>query len=195
MSDSVKVRIGGSAVRVEELCSLKVGDIDLFDQRFEVKGKGGKTRLLSFSIETAMALKTYLDVRGGYLTERRKKRLIREGECLETYILQNGDALFAASRNRDCGGHMTPSGILCLVKRLGQSAGLKGVRCSPHTFRHTAATVMTNEDAPGALVQAMLGHSTYYMTAKYIHLSQSDVKKQHRRYSPVAHLAANLKKK
>src|SRR4028119_893745 len=111
-----------------------------------------------------MALKQYLEVRGEYLTKCCKRRIQREGRSLETYMVSKTGPLFVASRTRGKEAHMTPSGILQLVKRLGRAAGLPdSVTCNVHTFRHTAATHMTNNDPPGALVQDVWGLPSFHM--------------------------------
>jgi integrase len=76
-----------------------------------------------------------------------------------------------------------------MVKKLGQKANLKGVRCSPHTFRHTAATLSLENGALEFEVQSMLGHSTLNMTRRYVSsLNSENAAKAHERFSPVRKL-------
>jgi len=76
-----------------------------------------------------------------------------------------------------------------MIIRLGQRAGLKNVRCSPHTFRHTAATMCLDNGAGEFEVQAMLGHSTHAMTRRYVaSLNSEKAAEAHKRFSPVEHL-------
>ena len=85
--------------------------------------------------------------------------------------------------------HFTPRGIFQVVKKLGRLANLEGVRCSPHTFRHTAATLALENGALEFEVQAMLGHSTLTMTRRYVSsLNSEKAAEAHKRFSPVRNL-------
>ena len=76
-----------------------------------------------------------------------------------------------------------------MIRKLGKLAGLKNVRCSPHTFRHTAATMSLDNGAGEFEVQAMLGHSTLTMTRRYVaSLNSEKAAEAHKRFSPVERL-------
>ncbi|MBB6454404.1 integrase/recombinase XerD [Salirhabdus euzebyi] len=67
-------------------------------------------------------------------------------------------------------------------------AGIKGVRVSPHSFRHYFAKSYVLGGGDPFSLQKILGHSDMQMVRKYIQMSKSDVKIQHNRYSPVQRL-------
>ncbi len=83
---------------------------------------------------------------------------------------------------------LTRSGALQLIKRPGNDAATEGVRCSPHTFRHTFATKFSTNDGPSTTLQTLLGHTPLHMTSRYVHLAQSDIREQHRRFSLIGGL-------
>jgi len=79
---------------------------------------------------------------------------------------------------------LTRSGLLQLIERLGIAAGIKQVRCSPHTFRHTFAVDFLRNGGNSFNLQQLLGHCDMHMTARYVNVAQADIENQHRRYSP-----------
>ena len=74
------------------------------------------------------------------------------------------------------------------VKARCKAAGVVGVRCSPHTFRHTFAVQFLRNGGDVFSLQRLLGHSDLTMTRLYAELSQTDVTEKHRLYSPADRL-------
>ena len=73
----------------------------------------------------------------------------------------------------------------------GLKAGISGVRCSPHTLRHTfAKTYLTNSGDIFSLPQ-ILGHSSLASVRSYLNLFAADLKNQHQRFSPFDNMAEN----
>ncbi len=151
-----------TAVRASELCGLRMQDIDLVGKRAVVLGKGSKHRPVFFSRATGRALNTYL--RGSS----------REPD----------DPLFRSEK----GGCFSRSGLFQLIERLGDNAGIEATRCSPHTFRHTAAIWFLRNGGNMFSLQQMLGHSDLKMTSNYLAIADADVQVQHTKFSPVERL-------
>mgnify|MGYP000979811464 FL=1 len=86
---------------------------------------------------------------------------------------------------RSDGLPMTGNHVYRLVRDYGATAGLEGVRCSPHTFRHTFAKSYLMNGGDLFTPQKILGHSSLYVVRLYVNLASEDVQAQHRRYSPV----------
>jgi integrase/recombinase XerD len=75
-----------------------------------------------------------------------------------------------------------------IIARYGKKAGLKGVRCSPHTLGHTAAITFLRNGGDVFSLQRMLGHSSLEMTRRYCEIADTDLKKAHLTGSPVDNL-------
>lgn len=152
-----------TGVRASELVGLSVDDLSLAARSARVFGKGAKERMVFFSDVTARALARWLSVREP-----------------AAFV----DSLFVNRR----GEVLTSSGVLQLVRRLGKRAGLEGKRVSPHTLRHTFATLYVKEGGDAHSLQQMLGHTTTKMAEAYVNLVGRDLAEAHRRYSPVGRL-------
>ncbi len=152
-----------TAMRASELCELRLCDVDFTGKRCTVLGKGNKHRSVFFGKVTARALWQYA------------KEEPREPS----------DPLFLSDRGTTCGEPLTRSGLLQLIHRLGRSAGLEAVRCSPHTFRHTFAVTFLRNGGNVFTLKELLGHTSLTICNRYVALAQADIERQHRMYSPV----------
>ncbi len=151
-----------TGIRLSELIGMQLDDIDFTRGIIKIMGKGAKERVVAIQQRTQRALLTYLLMRSdGY----RCVWVSEERRPLSFWGVEN------------------------MIRRLGQQAGLKNVRCSPHTFRHTAATMSLSNGAGEFEVQAMLGHSTLTMTRRYAaSINSEKAAEAHKRFSPVEHL-------
>ena len=138
-----------TGIRVSELTSLKVNDIDRRNKEIRVYGKGGKERIVYFG---DYALK-YLDI---YLDEVRP--ILLNGKR-SNYLLINNN-----------GGDLTSRGVEDIVNKVVNDAALKH-HISPHVLRHTFATDMLNNGADLKSVQELLGHSSLSTTQIYTHVT------------------------
>jgi site-specific recombinase XerD len=151
--------------RASELVAMRHKDFDLANGRCQVLGKGNKYRTLFFGKQTASAVARYMAT--------------AEGEP--------ESPLFPPTRGT---GPFTRSGLLQLVKRLGETAGIKDA-VTVHAMRRSFAVQMLRNGANVFSVQAMLGHSTLQQTRKYCALALADSEAQHRQFSPMDRLQSN----
>ncbi len=148
-------------LRAAELCDLNVSDIDMDMRTIKIwHGKGDKERTVVFSPTTGAAIWRYFEFDPKH----------------------PDDPAFSSQRG---GGRLTARGLGQLFKRLSSAAGIRGVRCSPHTMRHSfASTYLMNGGSLEDLQRAM-GHTDSRMTQAYVHLNHDFMREQHRRFSPV----------
>ncbi len=152
--------IYATGMRVSELGSLDVQDVDLRTRTLRVKGKGRKERLLPFGSKAARALEDYLAVRA---------TIAREGP------------LFLSTR----GLRIYPRGVRRIVDKYITQASLQ-LHISPHSLRHSFATHLLNAGADLRSIQELLGHSSLSTTQKYTHLTTERLKEVYRKSHPRA---------
>lgn len=147
-----------TGMRVGELTSAKIHQVDRRNHRIQILGKGSKERSLPFSPRTAQALWRYLSTRP-------------ESEPDEP--------LFVTYNKRE----IDPTQLGKSLKTLGKRAGVENVH--PHRFRHTFAIQYLRNSGDPYTLQRLLGHSTLEMVKRYLSLAQMDIDKAHKRASPV----------
>lgn len=152
-----------TGIRLSELAGLKIDNIDFGQNHFLVRGKGDKERLVPFGNRVRQALWQYV------------RHFRPEPRMNDT------DQLLLTSS----GCPLKPRSIETIINRLGRRAAVSGVRCSPHTFRHTFAKNYLLLGGDVFSLQSILGHSSLEVVKLYINLAVSDVSEQHRRFSPV----------
>ena len=152
-----------SGLRVSELCSLGIGDVDLQTGIVKPLGKGGKRRVVPVG-EVALAHLT------SYLKEVRPRT-----------AKPNARALFVSPR----GGSFTRQGFWKLLRRYARAAGISAP-LSPHKLRHSFATHLLAGGADLRAVQAMLGHADLGTTEIYTRVAQDHVRRAHAKAHPRA---------
>ncbi len=153
-----------TGMRVSELCGQTVGQVDRGSGELNVLGKGNKRRRIYMGQSTRRALWRYLE------TDRREA--------------QPEEPLFISVGGNDAGSVMTPSGVRQILKKAGERAGIKGVRCSPHTLRHTFAVNFLRGGGNLFELQQLMGHTDLTVLRRYVALAQSDLAQAHRQASP-----------
>lgn len=151
-----------TGVRVSELVSLQLLQLDLNAGFVRVIGKGDKERLVPLGEEASSWLQRYI-------------REARPG-ILKRHI---SDDLFPGAR-----GHaMTRQAFWQLIKRYALRAGI-GKSLSPHTLRHAFATHLLNHGADLRVVQLLLGHADLSTTQIYTQVARERLKALHARHHP-----------
>jgi integrase/recombinase XerD len=153
-----------SGMRVSELVSLNLNDIDTEGGYVRCFGKGGKERLIPIHSQAVTALKDYI-------SQGRPRLKAGVGE----------EALFLNRR----GERLTRQGLWQILKGHAKSANL-GVEITPHTLRHSFATHMLSGGADLRSVQELLGHANISTTQVYTHLTTEHVRRAYEKSHPRA---------
>ncbi|NJD28640.1 MAG: hypothetical protein FIA92_10130 [Chloroflexi bacterium] len=154
-----------TGMRLSEVASLNVADIDLIEGRCRVMGKGSRERIAPIGRRTRKALRAWIPVR-------------RPSPA--------GSSPLFVGRH---GSRLSARGIHQLVRRLARRAGIE-TRCSPHVLRHSFARAFLTNGGDVFSLQRILGHSprSIQVTRRYVELVDDDLRAVHRRVSPVDRL-------
>jgi integrase/recombinase XerD len=156
-----------AGLRVSELCSLKIADVQLDAGILTCTGKGSKTRRVPLGTSACEWLKSYLVL-------RRKK---------ENVEMQN---LFVGVSGRP----VSRQDVFNLVKEYGKKIGREDA--SPHTLRHSFATHLVQNSADIRSVQQMLGHADISTTQIYTHITDTHLRKTYEKFHPRAKAVAKI---
>ncbi len=146
----------GTGLRVSELVSLTVYDVDFYNAFLRIKGKGSKERIVPINNASLKYLKLYLD---------RRSLLLKK---------KTSDELFLNAR----GEGISRQGFFKNLKKILAKKGMP-VNISPHSLRHSFATHLIENGADLRSVQTMLGHSDITTTKIYTHISNEKVTKDY----------------
>lgn len=146
-----------TAIRVSEISSLNVSDINLSDETIRVVAKGKKERLIPFGSYARDALVYYLKTRAS----------------------QDGPLFL----NR-FGRRISSRAIELLIDKIRKKAGLPHI--SPHTLRHSCATHLLEKGADIRSVQEFLGHKSISTTQIYTHITRKHLKEVYDKAHPRA---------
>ena len=158
-----------SGLRVSELVSLDLGQINLNTGEIRVWGKGAKERVVLMGKPAALALNAYLSQGRPQLLGKKKNN--------------------ALLINRD-GGRLTGRSIQRTLTKYARLAGIKK-RVHPHMLRHTFATHLLDGGADLRVVQELLGHANLVSTQIYTHVTKSQAKKVYLSAHPLARETEN----
>ncbi len=151
-----------TGVRVSELATLPLSQLDLASGLCVVRGKGSKERVVPFGATAGEALERYL---------RQVRPELDEGESEGKVFLNRW------------GRPLSRMGLWKLVRSAAIRSGMdKDV--SPHTLRHTYATHLLEGGADLAAVQELLGHADISTTQIYTHVDREYLHSVHRRFHP-----------
>jgi integrase/recombinase XerD len=155
----------GSGLRVSELASLKLAEINRDEGFLVCRGKGGKERIVPLGRSACAAV-------GRYLAEVRP-RLDPDGRREELFLSRRGRPF-------------TRQGLWKLLRQHAAKAGLRATEIAPHVLRHSFATHLLERGADLRSVQLMLGHSRITTTQIYTHVSRERLRRVYDKYHPRA---------
>src|SRR5919106_3451553 len=146
-----------TGVRVAELTTLNLPDVDFRNQLVRVTGKRRKQRIVPFGDPAGAAIRSYLDVRDKFLFNARVSR--RDDEAL--FLNYQGTRITTRSVGR------------MVEKYIRICAGMHDI--SPHALRHSFATHLLDSGADLRDIQELLGHARLSTTQVYTHVSMESL--------------------
>lgn len=147
-----------TGIRVSEAVNIKISDINEYNRKIKILGKGNKERYVLYGSKFEELYKKY------------------KQEFNNTYLL--------VSHNNN---KLTPSSIRNILNKLALKSGLKK-NIYPHMLRHTCATHMLNNGAELLSVKELLGHKNISSTGIYTHVTNERLRKVYLSSHPRAKL-------
>jgi len=152
-----------TGLRVSELVSLRLMDLNLQAGYVTAFGKGSKERLIPIGDSAIQWVTRYL--------ASARDRLLKGSHSDYVFVTTRGD-------------RMTRQGFWEVIKRYAIRVGIDKGRVKPHTIRHSFATHLLERGADLRSVQTMLGHTDISTTQIYTHIRREWLKAIHERYHP-----------
>lgn len=149
-----------TGLRLSELLTLTVDRVNLVRGSLLVLGKGEKEREVYMGRTLKREMSRWLKMRGFFPYEDR------------VFVTRDGRPL-------------KKRGVEQILRRLAEKAGITGVRCSPHTLRHTFATNFVRNGGDVFTLQRILGHANIETCMVYVHMSGKHIQESMLRYSPI----------
>jgi len=159
-----------TGMRVSELVSRNVADLDFAEEVLRVRGKGSKERLVPVGRPAIEAVRNWLPQRDVLLAERAgRNRAIDKAP------------LFLNGR----GSRLTSRSVERMVRAYGERAGISQI-VTPHALRHSFATHLLEMGADLRSVQELLGHASLSTTQRYTHLTLDHLSEVYDKAHPLA---------
>ena len=153
-----------TGIRVSELANIKLVNLDINSKELKVMGKGKKERIVFFGPSAQTAIKDYMKNSRGILLNGKQS----------DYLLLN-----------HLGNKLTDRGIRLIIENIIKRCAISA-KISPHTFRHTFATIMLSNGCNIKSVQELLGHVSLNTTSIYTHLTNDELRNTYLKSHPRA---------
>lgn len=161
-----------SGLRVSELISITLQDISARQRIIKVLGKGGKERIVPYSLKAQKAIFDYI--------ENCRSEIVRKLEGKSTnYLFVNNK-----------GEPLSTRGVEYILTKMDQKAGTN-LNLHPHILRHTFATHLLDNGADLRTIQELLGHSSLNTTQIYTHVSTKRMLEDYQKNFPRAKKESN----
>ena len=155
-----------TGMRVSELISIPMGNVDLKMQYLIARGKGSKERVIPLGSIAVKYLKRYLEIVRPQLLKEESK------DVQELFLSTWGRA-------------MTRQRFFEIIEEYGRLAGI-AKKITPHMLRHSFATHMLNNGTDLRVVQELLGHADISTTQIYTHMDMERLREVYSKAHPRA---------
>lgn len=143
-----------TGARIGEIINIDVTDIDFNNMEVKVLGKGNKERICYFNNHCKEALQNYID---------NSRPLLLNGKTSSKLFINH------------LGNPLTTRGVRDILDKIILKSSVNS-KITPHTFRHTFATMLLNEGCDLKSVQELLGHVNLSTTSIYTHVTNDRIK-------------------
>jgi integrase/recombinase XerD len=154
----------GTGLRVSELLSLQIDDINFTAGFLRCLGKGRKERIVPVNNSSVLWVERYL--------ARSRNTLVKSQYERTLFLNAHGHPL-------------SRQGFFKLLAQYGEKSGIKK-EITPHTLRHSFATHLLENGADLRAVQEMLGHADISTTQIYTHITRSRIREVYQQCHPRA---------
>ncbi len=147
-------------MRVSEICTLQLSDIDSQERFVKVRGKRMKERLIPISAKALESLQKYI---------KEARPVLNKKNLSNVFLTKNGSKLSRMA-------------VWNIIRKYAVLSGIENAH--PHTLRHSFATHLLEGGADLRSVQEMLGHSSIVTTEIYTHLNKNYLRDIYNSYHP-----------
>lgn len=149
-----------TGIRISELLSLELNQIDFDECLIKVVGKGAKERIVPISANAIYHVKNYIYNYRLFLLKTRTSNYI--------FLNKNGT-------------YLSRQGFFKILKEISVKSGI-AKEISPHVLRHSFATHLLNNGADLRIIQELLGHENLSTTEIYSHLNTEKLQKDYQNH-------------
>lgn len=139
-----------TGIRVSELVSLKLSDVDFEYNNIKIKRKGNKEQTIPLNRQVAELISQYLQVRPATANP-------------QLFISKKGNGVRANT-------------VYCLVKKYLNLAGIDKSKQGPHLLRHSCLSALLANGVSPVIIQQLAGHKSFDTTRRYLHLSNTQIR-------------------
>jgi len=139
-----------TGIRVSELVSLKLSDVDFEYNNIKIKRKGNKEQTIPLNKQVAELISQYLQVRP-------------EAANPQLFISKKGNGVRANT-------------VYCLVKKYLNLAGIDKSKQGPHLLRHSCLSALLANGVSPVVIQQLAGHKSFDTTRRYLHLNNTQIR-------------------
>jgi len=161
------VTLADTGLRVHEACGLRRGDVDFFEGKAVIIGKGNRQAVVRFSRRSMRAIKDYLQAR----------------QAVDGASTKSLTSLPLFARHDDGAGHKvkpitTTTGRNIVSQRVREALGEEAVgTITPHSFRHYFVTIVLRATGNLKVAQELARHRNISVTQRYAHLNDDELDK------------------
>lgn len=159
------ITLADTGLRIHEACNLRRGDIDWFNKKAIIIGKGNKQAVIRFSERSILAMRRYLHTRGN----------LDGNSSRQLAVLP-----IFARHDKGAGKNILPittkTGRMIVSQRVEECLGKEAVgTITPHSFRHYFVTCVLKKTGNLKIAQEFARHTNIAVTQRYTHLANDEL--------------------